>query len=152
MQEIENLRASLQKLGSDVLEVNAIVENEPGSWQILFEDGYTISLHYYENKKTIEFVAALGIPDAEHELEVLRAMLCYQLLWRGRSQPRIAIDADMRSLLCLCEVDADLVDSPEFGEHILAFWVQVAGLAEMVQEGIPVSLPPASPESMHLHA
>lgn len=152
MQEIENLRSGLQKLGPDVTEINVIVEDEPGSWQILFEDGHTISLHYHEDKKTIEFIAALGMPDAGRELEVLRAMLCYQLLWRGRSQPRIAIDADIGSLLCLCEVDADLVDSPEFEEHILTFWVQTAGLSEMVQENIPLSLPQASPESMHLHA
>lgn len=152
MHEIENIRSGLQELGSDIAEINSIVEDEPGSWQIFFEDGYAITINFMEEHKTLELVAVLGSPEADNELEVLRTMFCYQLLWRGRSQPRIALDAALGSLICLHEFDADLIKGHQFKEYILTFWMQAAGLTEIVLGGIPLSLPLAPPESMHLHA
>jgi hypothetical protein len=152
MHEIEDIRSGLQQLGSDVAEINAIVEDEPGSWQIFFEDGYAISINFIEERKTIELVAVLGTPEPDHELEVLRTMLCYQLLWRGRSQPRIAIDAAQGALMSLCEFDADLIKNHQFEEHILSFWMQALGLTQIVLKNTSFSLPPASAESMYLHA
>ena len=152
MQEIENMRTSLQQLGSDVTEINAIVEDGPGSWQIFFEDGYAININYMEERQTIELVAVLGTPEPDNELEVLRTMLCYQLLLRGRSQPRIAIDATQGALMCLCEIDTDLINNHQFEDHVLSFWMQASGLTQIVLKNMPLSLPPAPVESMHLHA
>ena len=105
-----------------------------------------------EERQTIELVAVLGTPEPDDELEVLRTMLCYQLLWRGGLEPRIALDAKLGALLSLCEFDLNIISRPEFANHMINFWVQSANLAEMVAEGIALSLPPATAEIMHLHA
>ena len=150
MQAVEEISLILQQLGEDIEQITAIVEEEPGSWQIYFADDYAVTLSFSEERKSVELIAVLGIPHPQKELEVLRTMLCYQLLWRGSAEPRIALDANLGSLTCLYELDLQAVSKPDFADRLLNFWLQSATLTEMVASG--VSMSPSSAEIMRMHA
>lgn len=149
---IDSFRTVLQQMGPHVPEIAAIIEESPGSWQILFDDEQAVNLHFLDEESGIELIAVLGTPAPDHELDVLRTLFCYQLLWRGAHQPRIALDAPAGSLLCLCQISPSLLDTERLEEAILAFWVQAKTLAELVAEGVPPPVPSASLDSLHLHA
>ncbi len=152
MQTVEEISLILQQLGEDIEQITAIVEEEPGSWQLHFEDGCAFTIGFSEERRSLELVAVLGIPDPSKELDVLRTMLCYQLIWCGSTEPRIALDANLGSLICLCELDLQVAAMPEFANRLLDFWLQSATLTEMVASGASMSLPPPSAEVMRMHA
>lgn len=149
---IDNLRSLLQQMGPHIPEIDAIIEDAPGSWQLLFDDEQVVNIHFLDEESGLELVAVLGTPAADHELDVLRALFCFQLVWRGSNQPRIALDAPSGSLLCLCQISPSLIDTAKFEEAILAFWINAKTLAEMVSAGLPPPMSCAAPDSVYLHA
>ena len=152
MQTVDDVALILQQAGTEIEQIAAIVEDEPGSWQMYFEDGYAFTIGFSEERQALELIAVLGAPDPQKELDVLRTMLCYQLLWRGSAEPRIALDAHLSSLICLCELDVQIAAKPGFVDRLLEFWQQSAMLAEMVANSASMSLPPPSTERMRNHA
>lgn len=152
MKKTEDLPIILQHLGSAISEIDAIVEDAPGSWKFFFVDGYSIKLNLSNDQNKIVLMAILGFPDSDSECEVLKTLLCYQLIWRGVYEPRIGLDAELGALICWCEFEADNLNNPDFEDYLLNFWLQSATLTEMVSEGIPLPLPAVVAEIYHLHA
>jgi len=149
---IDNVRTLLQQMGAHIPALDAIIEESPGSWQLLFDDAQLLNLHFLDDESGLELVAVLGRPAADQELDVLRMLFCFQLIWRGGNQPRIALDAPSGSLLCLCQISPSLINTVKFEEAILAFWIQAKTLTDMVSTGLPPPMPAATPDSLHLHA
>ncbi len=82
---LERIQAMMEEIGPAMAEIEAVIQSEDKNWAIQFEDQSIIMLEWAERPDRIVLSSMLGIPSETMQLSVYEALLCYNLLWKDRS-------------------------------------------------------------------
>lgn len=104
---LESVQALMKELGPQVNNVDAVVQNGDSTWAVQFDDGAVVFLEWDDQPSRLVLSAELGKIAEARQLEVLRLLLSYNLLWRDTGGVKTALGGPEGAAMLLYECSAD---------------------------------------------
>lgn len=99
MSNAQYVHGLMNELGPLVDRIEVIQQESENGWAIVCNDETAIDVECDEVGNRLTFVVPLGPVAEEHQTEVYRTLLTYNLLWRENGGIHMAIDAENNALL-----------------------------------------------------
>jgi hypothetical protein len=146
MNSLEALQSLMKLLGPQTPGIDAVVQNEDRTWALQFDDASVVFLEWDEQPPRLVISAELGKIEEGRQLDVMRMLLSYNLLWRDTGGVKFAMGGPDGGAMLLYEwhsgeaVLSELQTVLQNFRDIAGAWRRYVESGGAVEEALPISL------------
>jgi hypothetical protein len=107
LSSLESIQALMKDLGPQTANIDAVVQNGDSTWAVQFDNDAVVFLEWDEQPPRLVLSSELGKIAESRQLEVLRLLLSYNLLWRDTGGVKTALGGPDGAAMLLYECSAD---------------------------------------------
>jgi hypothetical protein len=104
---LDAIQTLMKELGPQTGNIDAVVQNGDKTWAIQFDSDAVVFLEWDEQPPRLVLSTELGKIGEAREIEVLRLLLSYNLLWRDTGGVKAALGGPEGAAMLLYECHAD---------------------------------------------
>jgi hypothetical protein len=140
---LESIQGLMTQLGPQTATIDAVVQNGDNTWAVQFDDGGIVFLEWDDQPSRLVLSAELGgVPEAR-QLEVLRLLLSYNLLWRDTGGVKTALGGPEGAAMLLYECHADALTLDVLQNVLDNFRSSAQIWRRYIEQGVPENGVPA---------
>jgi hypothetical protein len=146
MNSLEAMQSLMKSLGPQTPSIDAVVQNEDRTWAVQFDDASVAFLEWDDQPPRLVITADLGKIEEGRQLEVMRTLLSYNLLWRDTGGVKSAMGGPDGGAMLLYEwhagepVLSELQTVLQNFQGIAGAWRRYVESGGTVEEVLPISL------------
>ena len=130
--QLSDLQHLIRQLGPCIPEVAMIVEEESDSWQIIFEENFSLQISWQENPSRVLLCSAVGKPQENHREKLYARLLNMNLLLQGVANLKLALSSPDDDVVLIGELTSDSMTLEILQEEIMEYLRFAAQFSELI--------------------
>lgn len=132
--QLSDLQHLIRQLGPCIPEVAMIVEEESDSWQIIFEENFSLQISWQENPARVLLCSAVGKPQENHREKLFAQLLNMNLLLQGVANLKLALSSPEDDVILLGELESEMISLDMLKKEITEYLRFAAHFSDLVNQ------------------
>jgi hypothetical protein len=130
--QLSDLQHLIRQLGPSIPEISLIVEEGSDSWQIIFEENFSLQISWQENPARVLLCSAIGKPDESQREKIFAQLLNMNLLLQGVANLKLALSSPDDDVVLIGELTSDSMTLEILQEEIMEYLRFAAQFSELI--------------------